>query len=275
MDELYALYQKDREDHGIVNLERVKEVGRTLKRIWGHLSADEISKQEVARFTRIRRSEGCSDGTVRSDLSYIRAALGLAQRSGVIEAAPSITLPPVPRHRDRYLERGEAESLVRGCAEFHVRLFVLLAITTAGRPKHILALTWSCVDLDRRIISLDDLQQRTRKGRARVPINDTALEALVLAREAAQTDYVIEVDGHPIKSIKKGVKAAARRAGMPWVSQYVLRHTAAVWMAQAGVPIPEIGQYLGHSNVSTTYRTYARYSPEYLRKAAAALEIGK
>jgi integrase len=275
MDQLYALYEKDREEHGVVNLQRIKEVGRTLRRIWGHLAPEEITREEVKRFTKIRRAAGCSDGTIRNDLAYIRAALGVAKRRGHTEATPEIALPPVPRPRERYLERTEVDGLIRGCAEFHVRLFVLLAITTAGRPKHILALTWDRVDLERRVIALDDLQQRTRKGRARVPINDTAMEALVLAREAAQTDWVIEVDGHPIKSIKRGVKAAAKRAGMPWVSQYMLRHTAAVWMAQAGVPIPEIGQYLGHSNVSTTYKTYARYSPEYLRKAATALEIGK
>ncbi len=33
--------------------------------------------------------------------------------------------------------------------------------------------------------------------------------------------------------------------------------------------------YERHSSVSTTYRHYARYSPEYLRVAATALEIGK
>ena len=52
----------------------------------------------------------------------------------------------------------------------------------------------------------------------------------------------------------------------------MLRHSAAVHMAEEGVPISEISQYLGHSNTQITERIYARYSPEYLRKAAAALE---
>jgi integrase len=50
-------------------------------------------------------------------------------------------------------------------------------------------------------------------------------------------------------------------------------HTAAVWMAEAGVPIPEIAQYLGHSNSRTTERVYARYSPGYLQGAARALSL--
>jgi integrase len=34
----------------------------------------------------------------------------------------------------------------------------------------------------------------------------------------------------------------------------------------------EIAQFLGHSSESVTYRVYARFSPDHLRRAAAALE---
>jgi integrase len=44
-------------------------------------------------------------------------------------------------------------------------------------------------------------------------------------------------------------------------------------MAEAGVPIEEIAQYLGHTNPNITRETYSKFSPEYLRKAANALEI--
>jgi integrase len=53
----------------------------------------------------------------------------------------------------------------------------------------------------------------------------------------------------------------------------MLRHTAAVWMAEGGTPMSEIAQYLGHSTTLVTEKVYARYSPEYLKKAAAQLEI--
>jgi len=43
-------------------------------------------------------------------------------------------------------------------------------------------------------------------------------------------------------------------------------------MAESGVPMAEIAQYLGHSSESVTFRTYARFSPAYLKRAAAALE---
>lgn len=44
-------------------------------------------------------------------------------------------------------------------------------------------------------------------------------------------------------------------------------------MAEAGVTMDEIEQYLGHSSPATTFKTYARFLPDYLRKAASALEF--
>ncbi|WP_253284257.1 MULTISPECIES: tyrosine-type recombinase/integrase [unclassified Ruegeria] len=57
------------------------------------------------------------------------------------------------------------------------------------------------------------------------------------------------------------------------VSPHVLRHTAAVHMAEAGIAMEEIAQFLGHSDSRITASVYARYSPEHLRKAASALEF--
>lgn len=45
-------------------------------------------------------------------------------------------------------------------------------------------------------------------------------------------------------------------------------------MAEAGVPIEEIAQYMGHLNPNVTRSTYAQFSPDHLRKAAGSLAIG-
>lgn len=107
-----------------------------------------------------------------------------------------------------------------------------------------------------------------------VPINTTLRPVLMAAREAALSDSVIEWSGSPVRSIRTGFSAAVRNAGLDGVTPHVLRHTAAVRMAAAGVPMSRISQYLGHSNTSMTEKTYARYAPEHLSDAASALEIG-
>ena len=146
-------------------------------------------------------------------------------------------------------------------------------LSTAARVTAVLELTWDRVDFERRQINLRTSEGR-RKGRAIVPTTDSLQTALLNARKAALSNHVVEWAGGPVKSIKKGFKAATQEAGLSGVSPHVLRHTAAVHMAEAGISMDEIAQYLGHSDSRITASTYARYSPEHLRKAASALEFG-
>ena len=48
---------------------------------------------------------------------------------------------------------------------------------------------------------------------------------------------------------------------------------AAVWMAEGDVPMSQISQFLGHTNTKITESVYARFSPDFLRHAAVALNI--
>jgi integrase len=147
-------------------------------------------------------------------------------------------------------------------------------LATAARVSAVLELTWNRVDFDRRLITLRDPEdKKRRKGRATVPINDTLFAALQDARKGALSDYVVEWGGERVKSIKRSIAKAAENAGLAEVSPHVFRHTAAVWMAEAGIPMSEISQYLGHTNLSMTVKVYAKYSPDHLRKAASALEM--
>jgi len=101
----------------------------------------------------------------------------------------------------------------------------------------------------------------------------TARAALQEARQGALTPWVIEWAGRPVKSVKRGLSVAARRAGLEHVSPHDLRRSAAIHMVEDGVSISEISQFLGHSNERVTYQTYARFQIDYLRRAAEALEF--
>lgn len=75
-------------------------------------------------------------------------------------------------------------------------------------------------------------------------------------------------------AIRTGLERAIKNAGLEGVSSHVLRHTAAVHMAEAGIPMTRISQYLGHSSTAVTERVYARFAPDHLADAAAVLEFG-
>ncbi len=184
---------------------------------------------------------------------------------------PQIELPKTPPPRDRYLTRDEARRLLDGAQDPHIKLAILLALTTAGRIGALLELTWDRVDMQRRMIRLATNDIGPKKGRATVPINDTLMAALQTARLAAVSPYVVEWGGRKVGSIKTGFNAAVKRAGIEHCTPHDLRRTAGRLMVEAGVPIEEVAQYLGHSNPSVTRSTYAQFSPSHLRSAAGSL----
>jgi integrase len=271
--ELFAAYLKDREIDG-KSIEKQRHSWKALAPAFGALSPSDITKTTCREFSSGRVACGRSLGTSWTELSVLRASLSWARKSGLIVAAPFVWLPSPPKPKDRHLTKAEAQLLMRACASPHIRLFVLLALCTAGRASALLELEWARVDFVRGLIDLRTAEQNRVKRRAIVPMNDTLRTALEEAHKAAQTRYVIEWAGQRVRSVKRAFARAVAKCGWDDVSPHTLRHTAAVWMAEAGIAMTVIAQYLGHADSRTTERIYARYSPDYLRKASGTLEIG-
>lgn len=241
---------------------------------FGEIFADDVTEEDCSAYTAQRRAQGKQDGTIWTELGHLRSALKWAAKKGMINKAPDITRPERPPPRDKRLTRLQAKKFLASCDLPHVRLFVILAMTTGARMRAILDLKWDRIDFEGGIVQLHNPdRERTNKTRATVPMNKTLRTALVEAQEGATNDYVVSWGGGKVGSIKKALKGAGERCGLSWVTAHVFRHSAASWMAETGTPMAEIAQFLGHSDSRLTERIYARFSPTFLGKAAAALEI--
>lgn len=225
-----------------------------------HLLPQHVTEAVCRRYARERKVK---PGTIRKELGVVRAALLRAKAGG------AFWMPQPPPPRDRRLTREEMTALEAQCTQTHLLVFLLLARYTAARASAILSLKWAQVDFERRRIDLGGLGRQKR--RAVVPMHPNLAFALAIANDAALSPFVVEYGGRRCASIKKGFAAACKRAGIEGVTPHVLRHTAASWMAEAGVSMDEIAQFLGHTNPSVTYRVYARFSPAFLQRAADAL----
>lgn len=245
------------------------------KATFAHLRPDQITRELCREYTAVRQAEGerargkpTGDATILKEMNVIRQSLNWRGVTGAVFEAPS-----APPPRDRHLTRAEFSTLLDAAGSPHIRLFMILALSTAGRKSAILQLTWDRVDFERGQIRLGVVGERNRKGRALVPMTDRLRRELLTAQAAALTPFVIEYGGDPVKNIKKGFAKAVERSGLIDVTPHDLRHSAAVWMAEDGIPMDEIAQFLGHSDPRITFRVYARYSPAYLKKAASSLEF--
>lgn len=266
--DLWPLYVKDRGKDG-VQTERFKHIWTALAPHFANRIGNQVTREDCRGYHKDRTEQGKSASTVATELSLLRACL--RWRYG--NQAPAVWVPPPSAPRSDWLTKEQVRTILDATETPHIQLFITIAVTTGARAGAILDLTWDRVDFDQGTINFKPAgRAQTNKRRVVVPMNARARTALKQAHEARLTDNVIEYAGKPLGSVKKGLQRLSEKVGVKF-SAHVFRHTAAVWMAQADVPMAKIAQYLGHTKTTVTEAYYARYSPSYMRDASEATEF--
>jgi integrase len=258
----------------ILSIKRARVAWKAAQGYWAQLPIARVDEQAVVGYGRDYRPK-CKAITVRNELAVIRAALNWCERKELIAKAPFVQMPKLPPPAVGHLSKAQFRQLLDGAVRPHVRLFLQLAVATGARSNALLDLTWDRVDFGRGLIRMNaDGRVQTSKYRATVPMNRMIREALETAKAGALSSFVIEHGREKVASVRKGVEAACKRSGV-YATPHMLRHSAAVWMAEARVPMTQIAQYLGHTDSRITERVYARFAPEFLAGAAEATEWGE
>ena len=246
-----------------------------LKSRIGHLAAADWSEARNEDYIRAR-----PPSAARRELEELRAALRRHARAhpgwprpGV--PVPAVRLPRPPPPREHAIDRAQAARLLAAARPFHLRLFILVAMTTGARAGAILDLTWDRVDLARGILDLrDPARGVTNKRRGVVPVDAALVCVLRQARAVARCDHVVEYAGRRVISVRRAFRAAVARAGLPaWLGPHVLKHSVISWLAEAGFPADLIGD-LTETDPRTVRRIYRKVRPDALRPLAAALASG-
>lgn len=248
---------------------RRKDAWKAMKHFWENVTPALIDEKMAKKY---RKSRKVADSTARYELLQLSTALGWACGNGPnLTKKPTIWLPETPERKLRHLTRSEFNRFFAAAKADHARLYMMIGLHTVARPTAILELTWDRVDFMRRKIDFTPPGHvRTSKRRTVVPISDELLEALQVGYAARTCEYVIERGGSRIACIKKAFQAASERSNVH-ATPYTLRHTGAVWAAEAGVSMPELAQFMGHDDDRTTQKYYARYSPDHLLSVANAI----
>lgn len=262
-------------------VDTMKHTWKALAKRFGPMEADAITIADCRAHIEERRSQrsprfpkGIGDGTIHTELGHLRMVLLWAKKHQIIDAVPAIERPAKPEAKDSFLTRAEVKGLIDAAKTPHIALAVRLLIGTGARIEAALQLTWDRVDFSRDMIQLrNPFDKAKRKGRATVPMNEALRDHLKKAKDESLTPYVIEWGGAQVKSIKRGLKSAGVQISRSDVSPHMLRHSAAVWLAEDGHSMWEISQFLGHNDIKTTTRIYAKFSPTHLRKLADSLSV--
>lgn len=171
--------------------------------------------------------------------------------------------------RNRFLSLEEKDGLLAACRisrNSYLFPIVLIAILTGMRYGEIIHLGWSDIDFTRKTAFL----RNTKNGDERhVPLPDP-ITAILKTLSSYPEDGWIFKNPHPRYhkplSIRKAFATALKRAQIKDFRFHDLRHTAASYMAMAGVSQGTLMAILGHRSPQMTNR-YTHYSQDHIRLA--------
>lgn len=245
-----------------------------------------LTDDQVATYVAKRRAT-VANATVNRELATLRAIARMA-RDRWNAPAPALNWRAHWQReaapRARYLTTEEAARLLAEAAE-HLRPAIELSLLTGIRLSNCIRLDWAEVDLAGQCLNLRKVKSMHDGGRGHVvPLCTPALVLLAnLAPKpppraidhaesaaAAPKGRVFLWKGQPLKTWRTAWRAAKRRAGVDDFRWHDLRHTAASWMVQRGVPLEVVQRILGHAEISTTLR-YAHHADDAGRAAVAQL----
>lgn len=244
LDDLCRAYLKDRRNPFAER--RCKHPGslevhlKATRALWGAMTVSEFalgSKSRVKSVTTEWREAGLSPHTVRKRISILRTVFRFAIEEELIDRAqePVFKLPAQGAPRERYVDPvKELPALLKAAdhpsTPAHIRLCLHLSLRTGQRQGAIRDLRWEHVDFDARVIRFRDTEapdERSKKRRTDIPMDDGLSGLLALAKEAAETDFVLEWRGKSAGNTYHGMKALYARAGLSALHRHDLRRTAA------------------------------------------------
>jgi integrase len=237
----------------------------------GHLRLDQLTRREQERFVDGLRQRPYSSTYISDVLSTLRKAINLAVE--LEELAEPIRIMSVKRSRKRVAPVLTVEQLASlwSAAEgsFHGSMYLVLALGTAARPAAILDLTRDRVREDLSTVQLlPHGREQNHKRRPTVPLTEPVRVWARLVPEG----HLVQLDGHPIQSIRSTFARMRVRAGLPaGVSPYSLRRSVATQLKRLGVPVDDIAALLGHSSGNPTTELYAEVG-DFLPRAREGIE---
>ena len=273
IDDLYKSYMDDKtDDETCQDSDRIFYAWKALVPHFGGLYPKDVDRKSCRDYHAYRQVMGIANSTINKELRFLRAAFNF--NLGRDRSGAKFAFLPEPEPRDRWLSREEFNRLLDACKTPHLRVFCHLAIATAGRKAAIFELTKHNVTFDDKGGGIIDLGTKTNgKKRATVPMTKSCRKVIEEALENNQTDFLIEYAGKSVKDVRKAFNRAVRNAGIKDFHAHDLRHTSAKWMAGDGTEMSKISTYMGHTQIDITRNVYAKYQPEHLKDAAAALEV--
>jgi integrase len=281
---------------------RVSEHKKTKRGSKGTKGAECIAKHlGLIKLVKLRRAHveqlyadlltaGVSAAQCRKIGTTLTIALNAAVQSKLIPYNPatSVRKPKARKPEMHVLDLDQVAAFLREAAKERLHALYITALDTGMRPGELFALEWPDINLESGFLSvrrsLEEISGKTRvkdvktpKARRRIHLAPQTIAALHLHRKRMLAEghlagpVFCDTFGGYIRNSnlrQYSFKPILRRAGLPPIRLYDLRHTCATLLLLADEPAKVVSERLGHSTITLTLDTYSHVLPTMQQRAA-------
>ena len=278
----YALYRRHLDNHILPSP--------------GHIQLRKLTADQVQAFCSQMSKNGLKSGTVRPVHTILDAALQDAVRWKrlTINVCETVKLPRHTQREVQPLDQEQARRLLDAARGSRLDCILIVALTTGMRLGEILALRWSDIDLEVRVLQVRhtvdyikghgwvETEPKTEHGRRSLLLPQVTVDALK-AHRTSQLEVRLKAgtrwkeqglvfpnrDGGYFRRPRLYAifKQLLQEAHLPDMHFHDLRHSAATILLSMGVPAKVVQEILGHGNISTTMNIYGHVFPSMHRDA--------
>lgn len=245
-----------------------------LKAKFGHMLLTEIRQADINNYL-LDFAKTHRPATRNRHHMLLRSVFNLAVEMELIEANPCQKVKQVAENNIRrdFMTKPEMTRFFKALAE-ESNVVAASAIEfialTALRRNEALTAKWNAFDPVRKQLHLPV----TKNGKERyVPLSDDAVKVIERMKRYKTGEYIFPGKdstkplNNPTKCLKRVLKAAGITSDL---CIHSLRHNWASQAVMSGVPMYDVKELLGHSNIASTQR-YAHLSQQHLHDRTNAI----
>lgn len=279
----------------------------------GHIQLAAFQSSDVQAMLNTLKKNGFAYSTVKKAYDAVNECFrtGVIQKTVLFNPALGVSVPAkktFAKSEIRYYTDEEVDKLCdvatavysNGKRMYRLGDIIIVALNTGLRSAELLALKWTEVDFERRIIIVNStrvivkdrrenserryavIEQDSAKSASSirtVDMNDACYEALLRLKDiTGNSEHILSTKNdspiHP-RALDRMLRNISVAAGFPEEKIYgphALRHTFASRLFAAGEDVKTVSELLGHSDITITYNTYIHLINDQKRKAVHGVQ---
>ncbi|HPG00222.1 MAG TPA: tyrosine-type recombinase/integrase [Kiritimatiellia bacterium] len=268
-------------------------------RFFGRKRLDEIIEGDVIAYRTMRKKDGLQEHSVNMELTTIRNIFRFAVANGYAVRNPAEAVPNLkePRRCERWIpEKEEYERFSAELAKTRYgwawRVWLLARAYAGVRPTECFFLEWPNIDFKADLIYIREKPGcKLKTGPRDIDMHPKLRDALLQWKQV--WDEVMERSRHRFehrgvprhnwvffnpanptqraKGLKKAIDTARKRAGLPRLTSYTLRHLFVSEAVMAGIDYRTIMSWTGHHSSRMIDEVYAHVRRRHAQSKMAML----